>query len=211
MKKINLLFLMLTFVSVLFAQQTITYSNFSEKNDKVEKNDQIQTVMSSFELKRISGFGGPIVSYTSILDEFAVMSGGGGGVIINNFFFGGYGEGLSNYVKSGPNNEIRNIEFGHGGFWMGYEFFPEKMIHPVISLRTGWGTVGGIDQNNAKLIDGVFVMVPTMSAEINFTRFFKLNVGAEYRKVLNLNNMGSYTNSDFSNMGVYMSFIFGWF
>ena len=73
--------------------------------------------MSSFELKRISGFGGPTISYTQIDGEFAVMSGGGGGVIINNFFIGGYGEGTSNSVNNNPSLEFRNVEFGYGGFW----------------------------------------------------------------------------------------------
>jgi hypothetical protein len=208
MKKIALSFVLLLVVATLSAQETIA---FGQETESKKNNDQIQTVMNSFKINRISGFGGPTLSYTSMADEFAVMSGGGGGLIINNFFIGAYGEELSNYLKTNPANEIRNIEFSHGGFWLGYEFNHKQMIHPVLSLRTGWGRAKGIDTNNRLQTDDVFVAVPTLSAEINFTRFFKLNVGAEYRQTFNLNNLGSYTNSDFSNMGVYMSFLFGWF
>ena len=35
----------------------------------------------------ISGFGGPMMSFTSIGESFAHMMGGGGGILINNFFF----------------------------------------------------------------------------------------------------------------------------
>jgi hypothetical protein len=207
MKKITLLLLMLAFAIISFAQQTISYSDFSDQEEEVEKEDQIQTVMSSFELKRISGFGGPTVSYTAIDGEFAVMSGGGGGVIINNLFLGGYGEGLSNYVKT----SIGNVEFGHGGFWAGYEIAPHRMFHPVISTRMGWGKAKGVSSQNAGLEDGFFAVVPTVSLEINFTQFFKFNLGAEYRRTFGIDNMGGLSDNNFSNAGVYMSFIFGWF
>lgn len=207
MKKITLLLLMLAFAIITFAQQTISYSDFTDEEEVVEKEDQIQTVMSSFELKRISGFGGPTISYTAIDGEFAVMNGGGGGVIVNNMFFGGYGEGLSNYV----NTSIGNLEFGHGGFWVGYEFFPHRMFHPVISTRLGWGQAKGVTAQNEGFKEAFFAVVPTASLEINFTQFFKLNVGAEYRRTFGIDSMGGLDDNNFSNAGVYMSFIFGWF
>jgi len=82
----------------------------------------------------------------------------------------------------------------------------------VISSRIGWGGISGYDtEKNRYFSDNVFVVVPTISAEMNFTRFFKINIGAEYRKTLNVKNVGNLTNQDFSSLGVYMNFIFGWF
>lgn len=210
MKKLSLIVLLVAISGVIFAQQTISFSDYAN-DEKVQDDQQIQTLMNSFEVKRISGFGGPTMSYTNVNGEFALMMGGGGGVLINNLFIGGYGEGLSNTLNTGAGNAIRNLEFGHGGFWVGYEIAPQRMIHPVISSRIGWGEIKGINQDNYLIKDNVFVVVPTVSAEINFTRFFKVNVGAEYRQTLNVNVMDGLSNSDFSNVGVYMNFIFGWF
>lgn len=205
MKKLTLSLILLTIAGFLFAQQTITYNDFVEKEKK--NDNEIQTVMSSFEVNRISGFGGPTVTFTNINGEFAVLSGGGGGVIINNVFLGGYGEGASSYIKTSTGS----LEFGHGGFWLGYEFGPQRMIHPVLSARLGWGEVKGINIQNRGLKDGFFAVVPTLSAEINFTQFFKMNIGAEYRQTFGINNMDGLKDKDFSSPGVFMSFIFGWF
>lgn len=209
MKKISLSLIFILFAAVLFAQKTISFDDYAENKSETDPNE-VKTVMNSFKLKRISGFGGPTVSYSTINGEFAVMSGGGGGVIINNLFLGGYGEGMSNYINSSPSSPYREIQFGHGGFWFGYEIAPEKMIHPVISARTGWGTISAINSDNRRINNNVYVVVPSISAEINFTRFFKVNVGAEYRQTFNV-HVADLNNSDFSNVGLYMNFIFGWF
>lgn len=213
MKKLSLIVLLIAISGAVFAQQTISFDDYvkEEKEQKNQNDQQIQTLMNSFEVRRISGFGGPTMSYTTINGEFAFMMGGGGGIIINNLFLGGYGEGLSNTLNTGANNSIRNLEFGHGGFWVGYEIAPQRMIHPVISSRIGWGGVSGVTQENKYITDNVFVLAPTVSAEINFTRFFKVNVGAEYRQTFNVNVLEGLNNKDFSNVGVYMNFVFGWF
>jgi hypothetical protein len=202
-----LLFLLVVGISLTtLAQKTISIDDYESKKDK---DEEVQTIMNSFELKRIRGFGGPTLSFSSIGDEFALFTGGGGGLIINSFFIGGYGEALSATSHQNDFTKMHDIEFGHGGFWFGYEFMHQKMIHPVFSVRSGWGRVKGV-QNNVSYSDNVFVLKPTLAAEVNFTRFMKVNVGAEYRQVFNA-GLGDMTSSDFSDVGVYVSFIFGWF
>ena len=61
----------------------ITITSFSQDEDH-----EIQTLFGSGV--RISGFGGPFMSFTVINGEFAHMMGGGGGILLDNFFFGGY-------------------------------------------------------------------------------------------------------------------------
>lgn len=210
MKKIALSLLLFVTTACLYAQQTISADDYFQKQ-KSGDEEKIQTLMNSFEIKRLSGFGGPTMSFTSIKDEFAFMMGGGGGLIINNIYLGGYGEDLSTSLYTGMDNPIRNLEFGHGGFWLGYEIAHHRVIHPVVSARIGWGEIAGIDVNNKRIRDNVFVLVPTVSAEINFTRFFKVNIGAEYRQTFNVNTIPGFSSKDFSNPGVFVSFVFGWF
>lgn len=214
MKRLTLLSVLILLSGVMFAQQTISFSDYVDEKDEFESqydDQEIHTLMNSFEVKRISGFGGPTISYTTMNGEMAVISGGGGGVIINNVFIGGYGEGLSSSINGSGTDALRNIEFGHGGFWLGYEIAPQRMIHPVISSRIGWGNIKGVDIENHYMKDNVFVVVPTVSAEINLTRFFKINVGVEYRQVFDVNTSNGMSNKDFSNVGVFTSFVFGWF
>lgn len=187
--------------AALLLQDEITYDE-----------DEVQTVFSMFELKRISGFGGPTLSFTTIAGEFVVLNGGGGGVIINNMFLGGYGESTSSRINSSQNSAIKNTTFNHGGFWLGYEIMPEKVIHPIISTRLGWGAINGeLSETGRRIGTSTFVVSPNVSAEINFTRFFKLNVGIQYRHTFNVTNMEGFNDADFSGLGAHVGFIFGWF
>lgn len=204
MKKLSFILLAFFYATFSFAQEF--------ESDKSFKKDEVQTVMNSIEIKRISGFGGPTMSFTAINGEFAHLMGGGGGVIINNFFFGGYGEGLTNSLNIGGENSLTDFDFGHGGFWLGYEIARKKLIHPVISTRLGWGNINGYSTTESKFLnDNVFVVTPSISAEVNLTRFFKVNIGAEYRRILNVNNIQNMNDDNFSSLGVYMNFLFGWF
>ncbi len=171
---------------------------------KAQENE-IQTLFGSGT--RISGFGGPSMSFTSINGEFAHMMGGGGAVLLGDYFIGGYGEGLTNSIVAGGNN----IRFGHGGFWTGYSFMSERALHPCISSQIGWGDISQQDEGDYTLTnDNVFVINPTIELEMNFTKFFRLGVGAHYRIVSGVNT-STLTNSDFSGPGAFLSFKFGWF
>jgi hypothetical protein len=156
---------------------------------------------------RISGMGGPMMGFSSIDGEFAHMMGGGGGVLLGDLFLGGYGMGLTNSIMAGGNK----TEFGHGGFWVGYSLMGKKPFHPVVSTQMGWGTITQVD-DNIELYppDGIFVMNPAVELEMNFTRFFRLGIGAHYRLVSGVNT-SVLANRDFSGPGAFMTFRFGWF
>jgi len=188
---------------VLFIGMILSLSMYAQE-------DEIQTIFGSGT--RISGFGGPFMDFTSIntgSNEFAHMMGGGGGVLLGNFFFGGYGEGLTNYIdieRGGP-----RMNFGHGGFWTGYSFFAHKAVHPCISTQIGWGSITQVDNdNNYYEPDNVFVVNPTIELEMNFLRFFRLSIGANYRLVKGVNTL-NLTDKDLSSPGVFLAFKFGWF
>jgi hypothetical protein len=169
------------------------------------QDNGIQTLFGSGT--RISGFGGPIMSFTSINGKFAHMMGGGGAVILGDFWLGGYGEGLTNTIMAGGNR----IDFGHGGFWTGYSFLASRALHPSVSAQLGWGSISQKDDDYSYLSsDNVFVVNPILELEMNFTKFFRLGVGAHYRFVNGVNT-STLTNADFSGPGAFLSFKFGWF
>jgi len=172
------------------------------------QDSEIQTLFSGST--RISGFGGPLMSFTTINGQFAHMMGGGGGVLLGNYFLGGYGEGLTNGIPVNGNR----LEFGHGGFWTGYSFMAARPLHPTVSAQIGWGSVSEHDQDYSYwgTPDNVFVFNPAVELEMNFTKFFRLGVGVHYRIVTGTNpEISNLTNSDLSGPGALLIFKFGWF
>lgn len=165
---------------------------------------------------KVSGFGGPIMSFTQIDKDFVHLMGGGGGIIINDFFLGGYGVGKTNEIYYKDN--VANVMlFGHGGLWFGYTFFGNKAIHPVIHTQMGWGKITQYQKGwqSAVIIpeplsvDEVFVLSPTAEIELNFSRFFRLGGGVNYNFVYNTD--GAYSFEDFAKPGFFVSFKFGYF
>lgn len=164
-----------------------------------------------------SGFGGPITEFSSINNDLAVSSGGGGALIINrSFFFGGYGLGLTSEVDYPINaNESIKTNLSHGGFWLGGIIKPSKLIHFGVSSKLGWGSLSSRDFNGVITTnfirgDDVFVVTPQVEVEMNVARWFKINVGGGFRKVVGIEE-GIYNKTDFDSGVVTLNFLFGWF
>ncbi|QQS52612.1 MAG: hypothetical protein IPM71_07720 [Bacteroidota bacterium] len=180
------------------------------------QSDTFETIGNPDGKAKVRGFMAPLMCFTRIDDEFVHMMGGGGAVVINNFFFGGYGMGKTTQTEYRGNPNYY-MTYGHGGLWMGYTFKPHKAIHPVLHTQMGWGKIGEKpkDLNSEPLTktgDLVYVIVPTLELEMNFSYFFKLGAGINYQFFYNTGEIVSpYTASDFASPGVFVSLKFGWF
>lgn len=180
------------------------------------QDKEYQTIVD-FNDARISGMGGLMMQFTAADGEFAHMLGGGGAVMLGDFFVGAYGLGLTNNI---PVNRPDYTEYqsgdrlsiGHGGFWLGYSLFGEKPIHLTVSTLLGWGTVGVHSSYYPETLypDGIFVISPTIEAELNMTRFFRLGIGATYN-IFTFVDLPGYSGSDFSAPGGFLALKFGWF
>lgn len=186
----------------------------------------------------ISGFGAPIIEFSSIDGDLAVSTGGGGAVLFNQcFFVGAYGLGT---VNPGPNNlsiQMRDFDlsvhtysnlrrtFAHGGLWLGYIHNTDKMVHLALSTKIGGGAVGYFDSDfhswDADLgWDVVFVFTPQVEVELNMTEWFKINLGVGYRFVSGVNETYTdidgnerrfFDSGDFTSPQVSLSLLFGGF
>ncbi|CAD5269540.1 MULTISPECIES: hypothetical protein [unclassified Imperialibacter] len=178
--------------------------------------DEEPKVLFGGEKINISGFGGIILEFSSVEGHAAIMNGGGGAVLFNrSLFLGGYGLSLSNSVHKDAMGIRRETSFTHGGFYAGYVFFPHKLIHFGVSNKLGWGVLrltpeDAFLSSAAPISDNVFVWVPQLDAEMNFSHWFKVNAGVGYRTVTAVNN-SFYDNKDFSSPSFTLSFLFGWF
>jgi len=186
MRKIGFLFFILLGISL---------SSFSQ-----ESNDTFNTLFKNNGKTSVSGFGGLIMEFSSMDDQFTYSMGGVGAVLFNqSFFFGGYGIGSVNfptYTIDQPNiNSVdKSILLGHGGFYTGFIFSPNKPVHIGVSSKFGWGAVTLMDEiyrnnnyypypNENYIVDQVFVITPQLEAEFNIASWFKVNMGLGYRIV----------------------------
>lgn len=153
------------------------------------------------------GFGGPVVKFSEVADKFAVFAGGRGGWIINHtFVIGGGGYGLANDVRLSDSIVGRDIEFGYGGLELEYINSSNSLVHFTAYMLIGGGGLSGTVLEE----ESVFVLEPALSAEINITKFFRLNGGVGYRWVSAVDNPG-YDSSDFSALCGQLTAKFGAF
>lgn len=186
----------------------IAHLGFSQGNDEPE------TLLGS-GIYSYSGFGGPMLTFTNITGESTVMSGGGGAVLLNQtFYIGGYGmsnAGETDYIYNGTNYDL---DFGHGGFLLGYIFKPKKLVHIGLSTRLGWGSIE-LDETtsgnfNEFIDDNTFTINPQVDVELNVTQWFRINTGIGYQYTTGVNT-NYFESDDFNSLAVGLSFLFGWF
>lgn len=182
------------------------------------QDDEPETLFSG--VNSISGFGGPMMQFSSVNGEFAFFMGGGGAVLFNRrFFLGGYGMGMTNGDIKHQASDLQKhtLQFGHGGFWLGYVIQPNKAVHFSVSSQAGWGGVSlGEDYSsiNNRIYDedDVFVLCPQAEVELNLTNFMRVGIGGGYRMVSGLQMEGvALENSDLSGPFGSLTFKFGWF
>lgn len=197
MKKIFLLLTLYIAASSLFAQEEKIETFFHSKPEKIR------------------GFIAPITNTTILDEETAYMTGISGGAIINDhFIFGFYKQDLDNEILSNNLNYIGNeIDFDHKGLWLGYIFMPKRIMHININAQLGKGNLEIYDDtfNEWMEDDLVFVTIPSIEAEFNIAKFFRVGIGANYRFTFDVDRFRDYSNEDFSDFGAFVSFKFGWF
>lgn len=175
---------------------------------------QDETLFKNAEV--IGGFGGPIVEFSQINGEVGTDVGGGGALILNNFFIGGYGMGTT-FPEIKVENKNYTIDFGHGGFWLGYAHRSPKLVHLYGSARLGWGGIQlkedpDQDDEFAKYDDAIFVLTPELGVELNVTQFFKIAATGGYRWVADVDGLpGELDSSSFSSPVGTLTFRFGGF
>lgn len=204
-----------------------------------QENDEPRYLLTGRDGKvHVSGFGAPIVGFSSVEGNFAVYNGGGGAVLLNQTFYAGvYGMGLSTEhsrdeftLLNSQNQKITytdlHTNFGHGGFWLGYIHKPERAVHFAASTKLGWGSIAlteqeyGVDKYDNVVTDNVFVVNPQLEVEMNLLRWFKMNIGAGYQFVTGVdktykdisgNRVRFFDAADFSQPQLTVSLLFGGF
>ncbi len=186
---------------------------------------QEETLFGRGEISH-GGFGGPVVKYTQIKNEPALLVGGRGGWIINHsFMIGGGGYGLVNNINknnlfvSGYFLNRPYINFGYGGIEVEYIALSDNLAHFSVCTLIGGGGVSyrnnlwedNYDNNDWNSpSDAFFVFEPSLNAELNVISFLRLNAGISYRFVSGI-NLDDLKDSDFAGPSAVLTLKFGKF
>ncbi len=161
------------------------------------------------------GFGGPVIKFTQVNNQFGLLVGGRGGWIINHVVaIGGGGYGLTNVVNapSSAGEELR-IRMGYGGFEVTTILNSEKLIHFTVNALFGAGSCyyskRGSDIEEYEQ-DGFFIVEPAFNLILNVAPLFRIGAGIGYRYVAGL-EMTGLTGSDLSGFSGVLTFKFGHF
>jgi len=162
----------------------------------------------------IGVFGGPIVKFTEINDDFAVLVGGRGGLIINHAFSigaGGYGLANDIMVDNIPPRQDYFLEFGYGGLVLEYILRPRKLLHLSVHTLIGGGSLCYRDDWYEPWDDDAFfVAEPGLDLMLNVTKCFRIGIGGSYRYVAGI-GLDGLTNKDVSGATAGLTFKFGRF
>lgn len=179
------------------------------------------------------GFGGPEIKVSTINGETALMVGGRGGWIINHTFsIGGgcYGqvldidaprEAIIKYPYPNGSAKDLRLEFGYGGFIMEYTGEWESLVHYSVNSLIGAGGVSYCDKaydddyedyedGNGIGDDAFFAFEPGINAEMNITKWCRVNAGVSYLLVKGVDIVGL-EDSDFGGVTGNLTFKFGKF
>jgi hypothetical protein len=141
------------------------------------------------------GFGAPVVRFSQINGQFAVLVGGRGGWIINStFVLGAAGYGVATDVQVAGNPNRRGLEFGYGGADLEVILGSDALIHATFNTLIGGGSYR---LNYGGPYDGVFVLEPALNIDLNVTTYMRLGLGGGYRWVTDVDMVG-FSDSDFS-------------
>lgn len=170
------------------------------------------------------GFGGPVVKFTQIKDQFGLLVGGRGGWIINHtLVLGGGGYGLFNKIPTVPSvqgdADSLYLNMGYGGFELGFVFNSNKLIHMAFQTLIGAGgvshtnwTAGWVwnDEDKGYESDSFFIMEPSVDIVLNVTSFFRIAAGFSYRYISGV-DLSDISDSDLSGFSGQIILKFGSF
>lgn len=145
-------------------------------------------------------WGGSNNSLVDFKNDFNLSSGGFFTFEINNDFLIGW----SGY-DSDISSDGRAVAINGNDLLIGMVFNSDKVIHPLFYLQTGSSKLEVEDLGT----DRVFVAQPTIGAEINIARFFRLGIDGGYR-FFSGSDIQGFNDKDFSGPVLGLKFKFGW-
>jgi len=136
-------------------------------------------------------YGGPVVKFTELDNDFAVLVGGRGGLIINHTLVigcGGYN--LANHIDvMTPEHHL--LDLGYGGIFFEYIMGSRKLFHLSIHSLIGGGGLCYREYYYEPWYDDMFfVAEPGADLMLNISRHFRMGLGGSYRFIYGIDLAG---------------------
>lgn len=186
-----------------------------DKEEKKKSTREVPETLFNMSDSTFSGYGAPVVRFTNIGGDFAVLAGGRGGLIINESFVigaGGYGLAYPRDRKVTVAGAEEKLYLGYGGGMIEYYFMPKKLVNFSAGVLIGGGSAmnGRQHNSNPTYTDRFFAIEPELNAFINLARFCRVGAGVSYRYSYGLKTEGL-KDKDFRGVSGSLIFEFGWF
>ena len=154
------------------------------------------------------GYGAPVVKFTDVAGNFAVLAGGRGAWIINHtIMIGGGGYGLANDIYDFRLAPAPRVQFGYGGVELGVVAASNSLVHFTVAGLVGGG---GLTLGAPGPADAVFVLEPQLDLVLNVTPYMRFAAGGGYRWVTGV-DWFPMTDADMSAWQVSLALKFGRF
>jgi hypothetical protein len=172
---VNLFHLMLVVILLLFGSQVATYGQTPSQSTRGR-----------------SYFGAPVVKYTAIRDQGALMFGGRGGWNITPSTALGFGLYGTVSEVDGPEGNVPNVpgvfdlKFESFGFDLEYATHPEAPTHLTLNAFLGGGAVHNVKNNTSEQegeTDFMLLLESAVGVEREITDWLHLNFAVSYRLV----------------------------
>ncbi len=182
---------------------------------------QMQTLINGGVVH--GGFGGPVVKFDNVADDFGVWVGGRGAWMMTlqdghaiSIGGGGYGLVTEHRVPDPdfgePDEDLFGL-VGYGGFIVEYTNRSYKLVHVTANTLIGAGGISVRDKDFDDISsssDPFFVIEPGISLELNVTHFFRISAGMGYRYTSGI-ELAGFRDKDFTGPNANINLKFGWF
>ncbi len=146
-----------------------------------------------------SAFGAPVIKYTSISNQNALILGGIFGLVINeSIVIGGGFYGNINRIRTdfidGPSGQKIILNMNYGGLELEYILFPHSAIHGSVGiLLAGGGLYFGVSDksvphNSYSKLD-LLVYEPSVNIEFNSSSWLHIDLNVSYRIITSYNRV----------------------
>jgi len=160
-----------------------------------------QTIFNHGGHLRLTGlWGGSTNAIVDFQNDFDINSGGFFAFELNNDFLIGW----SGY-KSDLTEDAKSIQIKGNDLFLGYTFRSHQLLHPILYLQVGSGQLEVEDLGS----DNVFVAQPSIGAEVNIARFFRLGIDGGYRFTSG-NDLPGISDDQLTGPVLNLRFKFGW-
>ena len=89
------------------------------------------------------------------------------------------------------NQTAYDVDIAYGGLWLGYSIKDEWLVHPFVSLRSGFGGVELYETTNDDvelMLENMVVLTPEIGVEVNIFQQLKLSTTFGYRWLSDFDN-----------------------